>query len=74
MTMSHHALLPLWGAANCAELRSFRRGCKALRAREEQVRKEGSTTYRFLEALGMAGRCWKKAKKCEVARCFYRRK
>ena len=34
---SCHARLPLRGAANCAELRSFRRGCMALQAREDNV-------------------------------------
>ena len=32
---------------NCAELRSFRRGCKALRSLEDNVRKELSMTHVF---------------------------
>ena len=35
------------GSKNCAELRSFRRGCMALPSREDNVWKPPSTTERF---------------------------
>ena len=51
-------------AAHCAELRSFRRGCRALRSVEHNVRKERSTTERFFLALGKALArlfCWQRS-------------
>ena len=45
----------------CAELRSFRRGCMALRASEDNVWKQLSTTERFFKRC--AGHCQKNLSK-----------
>ena len=42
---------------NSAELRSFRRGCMALRSSKDKGSKQVSTTYFCFQALGMAVHC-----------------
>ena len=64
---------PFGGAANSAELRSFRRGCMALQSSKDKGSKQVSTTYFCFQALGMAVPCNSREVKLRAfrLRCFF---
>ena len=57
----------------CAELRSFRRGCMALRSSKDKGSKLVSPTYFCFQALGMAVHCNSREVKLRAfrLRCFF---